>query len=71
MNYWFGYRIFNCSIDSKAGEKNISEAFSSYEKAKLDRTNYDIKEFERTHIFEAVSKEKASEMMKSLNFNKL
>ena len=63
MSYWFGYRVFDSSIDIRPGLGVLEGPFDSYATAKKEKERIRGGDMQKTSIFPASTKEEATEKM--------
>ncbi len=68
MCYWFGYRVFDRSIDLSPGSEILEGPFDSYENAKNEKISIRGSDMQKTSIFKASSEDKAKEQLKNENW---
>ena len=68
MSYWFGYRVFDRSIDLSPGSEILEGPFDSYDNAKKKKIGIRGGDMQKTLIFEASSKDEAKEKLKKENW---
>ncbi|MCG9723469.1 hypothetical protein [Shewanella sp. Isolate7] len=65
MSYWFGYRVFDKSIDLSPGAEILEGPFDSYEDAKKIKITMRGSDMQKTSIFKAISESAAKEQLKN------
>jgi len=65
MSYWFGYRVFDKTIDLQPGGEILKGPYESYDAAKADKLSFRGSDLQKTSIYPADSKEEATKKMKS------